>query len=143
MFQIPFLVCFEGTPYWWMLWAGRFIFLANIFFNANLAFYEKGILITQRRKILNDLFPNKILIDAICIFINIHPNIPIKLIFYIKSAHARMIVEKYQENYNLKDRTTLIVELLMLLYKICLYSVVYACFWHWLAVWEIKLGIPN
>ena len=63
------------------------IFTINLILNANLAFYEKGKLVKQRKLILKNYLKGNFLIDSTGIFIFLM-NIPsLKLLFLLKIVH--------------------------------------------------------
>ena len=64
--------------------AGIVTSVLNILINCNLSYYDKGHLVNQRKKIFKNLLTRSLILDMICIYVFLTPNLEVKLLILFK-----------------------------------------------------------
>ena len=124
-----------------------FFFLMNILINFTTTFYEYGVLVRSRKKIIHNYVKTSFPFDVIALLALI-PNIliieysifnyfSIGFIFIWKTF--KKTIENLQENYQTGD----LFSLFSLFFKMLFLAHTIACFWHAIAFFSLKSSVTN
>lgn len=121
-----------------------FYFL-DIVYKLNSAFFEKGSLITKRKKIIKMYAQSELFFDLLIIFfsviylINKSSNMwPLLLLVYGKFFETKRILREIEDNFHFSNETEGIFRLLKLAFKVIFIAHLCGCIWHF-----ITLDIEN
>lgn len=125
-------------------------------------FYENGVVITEKREIIQHYLKKGLFFDVLSYFpIIAQPFLKptmlggfflkfVQLLMFCKLKRVQIIMLNFQEIISLKGRHDYVLQLLILAFKIVLFSHVIACLWHAVAFysqdgtsWLDDLGLRN
>lgn len=124
--------------------------LFDAFVILNTPYYSKGVFIQERSHIVKHYFRRNFVLDMFSIG-------PLMISIYHTSYHViwhlffvffifkiRKIVAQIEDHFHLQEKTQAVFNLLKLLTQIMAFAHFFACFWNFLASWEINsLQSPN
>ena len=141
---IPFMLTFE-RKFKYGFYVFFFTFFIDIIISIKTGFYSKGILITDSQIVFMNYFKNKFFLDLISLIPFIisfnnknYENLAIFLLF--QSLRIRKISIKLNEYLQLNHVAQGIFDLIKLSVFILLIAHFFACFFHYIAILEIKSG---
>lgn len=124
-------------------------FILDIFINLNTAFYNKGELIYDRRKIILNYFKNQLFYDIlslIYIFLNIlmpnqayfgYENL-LAFLFFLRIGNLNRITTRIEEFILLDETFFNLISLIKLIFGVLVLSHLFACIWHYIGF--VNLG---
>ena len=135
----PLWIIFQQMPLW--------IFLFEIILELNTSYYSKGIYITNRVKIMKHYFKYNFLLDIITLFpILLFGNFqdqPFDLLLILRLINMSNLMKRLEEYLQLKGKKEGIFQLVKLIINLLFLAHICACFWHFIALYETSMGVPN
>ncbi len=131
----------ESVPYSFILQVFCFIFyLIDIFLKTNTSFYEYGVCVKDRQKILNHYVKTMLLWDFIsflAFFLSFfaHKDVKIfKVFFFFTYNNVRNLYKKLREQRKIGD----LFELVLLLCRLICLAHFIACIWHAIGYYKLR-----
>lgn len=122
-------------------------FVAGIFeilFALNTPYYSRGAFINKSFQIIKHYFRNDLLLDVFAIgpllltIINYSNHNIWNSFFFFFILKIKKIIAKIEDHFHFQEKTQAFMNLLKLLAQIFTIAHFFACFWNYLAFWEIK-----
>lgn len=127
------------------------VFVVDIFANMNTAYYSKGEYVSNRKKVLKNYIKTHFIVD----FLTVGPVVlrwiadssfsfrEIDIFFVIRLNKLKGLLYKMDEYMHMEDKLQGIFNLLKLLFVVLFVAHVCGCSWNYLAIVQIKMGIPD
>ena len=136
------------------------IYGINVLIKLNLSFFDRGLLVTHRSKIIKNYIKNEILCDflgfvpiILGIYLQFNPNSQLKelqifvgLLIFSKVLEVSKTTRFLEETLHLNDKNFAILQLGKMAITIFLFSNIMACLWHLISYYssvENQLKMQN
>lgn len=119
--------------------------ILDILFSLNTTYYSKGVFVAKRERIMKYYFRDGFLLDLMIlgpIFITtlgISENNIWKLSFLFATYKIQKILAKIENFFQFQDKIQGVVNLVKLLLEVLFIAHICACFWGYLAVYELNV----
>lgn len=152
LFAIPIEICFSGEVQKGMKYFVQIFYFACCFFtldiliNCNVSIYQKGKLITQRKKIAIYYFQNlfiKDILSLFCIFwhvvkdyngkeLGFYLETIVNILFFLRLRNLFRLLKNTKEMFFINQSVHHIISLINLIFRIILLSHIFACLWFYI-----------
>lgn len=116
----------------------------NVLIKLDLAYFDRGLLVTQKYKIIQNYIKTEIFCDFLGFvpillgaYLQFNPNSPLKelqilvgLLIFSKILEVRKTTRFLEETLHLNDKNFAILQLIKLVITIFVFSNIMACLWH-------------
>ncbi len=158
IFSYPIQISFDFTKFWIseylpdevLLYVSfetlfAIIYGLNILIKLNVAFYDKGLLVYEKSKIVRNYFQNEFYYDVIGFiplfmqaYYVFNPNLSsvkvaisyTQILFFVKIREVKKIIRFLEETLNLNDKSFAFLQLFKLVLTLLLFSNIMGCLWH-------------
>lgn len=158
IFSYPIQISFNFTRFWIVEYFENYylenfnfeilfaiIYGLNILIKLNVAYYDKGLLVTEKMKIVRNYFKNEFFYDMIGyipVFMQVYyifnPHLSFirdtigyaEILFFIKIKEIKKTTRFLEETLNLNDKDFACLQLFKLVLTLLLFSNVMGCIWH-------------
>ena len=132
-------IVFEVMPCW--------LFIMQVFLDINTAYYSKGNFVSNRRKIFNHYVKYCLIFDILTImpfFVNqTLAGIYLEILVVFRLKNVETLLKRLEEYLQLKGKKEGLFQLIKLIISLLFLAHISACAWHYIGLWEKKLGVDN
>lgn len=132
-------ILFEELPCW--------LFIMEAVFDLNTAYHSMGNFVSNRMEIFKHYMKYYFLSDILTIFpfflsqMSEGKYLQVLVVFRMKNVEN--LLKKLEEYLQLKGKKEGLFQLIKLIINLLFLAHISACAWHYIAFWEIKLGVTN